>query len=78
MGFVCNEEHCQLNPLALLLSRWTRNGPNPGERRMTYEDFLQGEMEERLVYIFGRDVYDAAIRAVQQVIADRRKSFEES
>ncbi|KAJ3034244.1 hypothetical protein HDV00_005237, partial [Rhizophlyctis rosea] len=55
--------------------KWTRNGPNPGERRMTYEEFLQGELEERLVYIFGRDTYDAAVRAVQQVIADRRESF---
>ncbi|KAJ3049319.1 hypothetical protein HK097_009685 [Rhizophlyctis rosea] len=58
--------------------KWTRNGPNPGERRMKYEDFLQGELEERLVYIFGRDVYDTAIRAVQHVIAERRKSFDES
>ncbi|KAJ3210367.1 hypothetical protein HDU67_005359 [Dinochytrium kinnereticum] len=58
-------------PRARLSQKWTRNGTiNPGVSRMEVSEFLDGEMKERIIWIFGEKVYDeainAAIRCVQE------------
>ncbi|KAJ3110025.1 hypothetical protein HDU96_006967 [Phlyctochytrium bullatum] len=64
-------------PRQRLSQKWTRNGYlNPGSTSMTVSEFLDGEMKEKLVWIFGEKVYEeavnAAIKCVQEESAKMR------
>ncbi|KAJ3090817.1 hypothetical protein HK102_002560 [Quaeritorhiza haematococci] len=49
-------------PRQRMSQKWTRDGAlNPGQTAFTYEDFLAGEMKEKLVWIFGEHTYQIAL-----------------
>ncbi|KAJ3328760.1 hypothetical protein HDU91_004034 [Kappamyces sp. JEL0680] len=49
---------------------------NPGERVVSFKDFLEGEMDSTLIHIFGRDRYDQLFQAVKKEM-DKKKKYQE-
>ncbi|KAJ3396978.1 hypothetical protein HDU92_001269 [Lobulomyces angularis] len=51
--------------------KWTRNGQlNPGEVKVKIGDFVDGEMKEKLIWIFGVEIYNDALRVAKNAIAN--------
>ncbi|KAJ3062715.1 hypothetical protein HDU98_001425 [Podochytrium sp. JEL0797] len=51
--------------------KWTRDGGlNPGEKVYTISNFLRGEDEDQIIYVFGQEVYDKAIDSAKQAEED--------
>ncbi|KAJ3031495.1 UNVERIFIED_CONTAM: hypothetical protein HDU68_003436 [Siphonaria sp. JEL0065] len=47
--------------------KWTRDGGlNPGEKVYNTRFFIDGEDKDQLVYIFGMDVYDRAVKEAKK------------
>ncbi|KAJ1531139.1 hypothetical protein HK096_008048, partial [Nowakowskiella sp. JEL0078] len=46
-------------PKQRMSQKWTRDGAlNPGQVEITYSEFLDGELKEQLLWIFGEDVVE--------------------
>ncbi|KAJ3228222.1 hypothetical protein HK099_005232 [Clydaea vesicula] len=53
------------------IEKWTRNGQlNPGEVKVKIGDFVDGEMKEKLIWIFGVEIYNDALRVAKNAIAN--------
>ncbi|KAJ3154130.1 hypothetical protein HK101_001685 [Irineochytrium annulatum] len=64
-------------PRQRMSQRWTRGGSlNPGQTTMTMAEFLDGEMEEKLVWIFGKSEYDKAVREGMRCVEEQGKEAE--
>ncbi|KAI8814368.1 hypothetical protein BJ742DRAFT_787276 [Cladochytrium replicatum] len=52
-------------PRQRLSQKWTRSGTmNPGTTELSFEEFLRGELKDRLLWIFGEPLYNKCIELV--------------
>ncbi|KAI8853992.1 hypothetical protein BC829DRAFT_413301 [Chytridium lagenaria] len=65
-------------PRQRLSQKWTRDGTlNPGSTQITLSEFLDGELKEKLVWIFGEKVYEEAINAAIKCVQDESEKMRE-
>ncbi|KAJ3108636.1 hypothetical protein HDU97_000492 [Phlyctochytrium planicorne] len=58
-------------PRQRMSQKWTRNGNlNPGCIKISVSEFLNGELKEKLVWIFGEKTYDEAINAAVKYVQE--------
>ncbi|KAJ3258294.1 hypothetical protein HK103_003775 [Boothiomyces macroporosus] len=61
-------------PRKRMSQQWRRDGMvNPGERVISFDDFVDGEMDAQLITVFGQERYDQALQAVKKEIEKRNK-----
>ncbi|RKP02874.1 hypothetical protein CXG81DRAFT_24474 [Caulochytrium protostelioides] len=56
-------------PRQRMSSKWTRDGNlNPGSISCTFAELLAGETKEKLVHIFGEEMYQKALQKVRELM----------
>ncbi|KAJ3327664.1 hypothetical protein HDU76_011367 [Blyttiomyces sp. JEL0837] len=56
-------------PRQRLSQKWTRDGNlNPGQLVISLKDFVDGELKEKIVWIFGEEVYENALAAAREAL----------
>ncbi|KAJ3275395.1 hypothetical protein HDV01_000687 [Terramyces sp. JEL0728] len=61
-------------PRKRMSQHWRRDGMvNPSERVISFDDFVDGEMDAALITVFGQDRYDQTKEAVKKEIEKRNK-----
>ncbi|KAL2919716.1 hypothetical protein HK105_200630 [Polyrhizophydium stewartii] len=54
-------------PRKRMSQSWSRSGMlNPGQKIVSFQDFLDGELKDELTYLFGEMKYRQAVKAVKQ------------